>query len=48
MDPAIFKGIGPVFSSASARKWICLQHVMERNSYKLDKLKATLSQKTVN
>ena len=46
MDPAIFKGIGPVFSSA--RKWICLQHVMERNSYKLDKLKATLSQKTVN
>ena len=31
MDPAIFKGIGPVFSSA--RKWIYLQHVMERDSY---------------
>ena len=43
MDPAILKGVGPVFSSV--KKWICLQRVMERDSCRLDKLKATLPQK---
>ena len=43
MDPAILKGVGTVFSSV--KKWICLQRVMERDSCRLDKLKATLLQK---
>ena len=43
IDPEIFSAIGPVFSYA--KKWIYLQHVIERDSYKLDKLKAILPQK---
>ena len=43
MNAAIFNGVCPVFPAAKKR--ICLQHIMERDGHKLDKLKATLPQK---
>ena len=43
MDPEIFNEIGLVFSPS--KKSVCMQNVMERDIYKLDKLKATLAHK---
>ena len=43
MDPALSEGAGDIFSQAD--KLVCLQHVMERDAFKLQKLGATTKAK---
>ena len=43
MDPALSEGVGDIFSQAD--KFVCLQHLMERDAFKLQKLGATTKAK---
>ena len=43
MDPALSGGVGDIFSQAD--KLVCLQHLMERDAFKLQKLGATTKAK---
>ena len=43
LDPALYEGVGDVFQNAAKRR--CVQHIMECDSFKLNKMGATNVQK---
>ena len=43
LDPAVYEGVGDIFQNAAKRR--CVQHIMERDSIKLNKMCASFIQK---